>query len=773
MNELFPMSSAELGEEDIEAVLEVLHSGRLALGPKAAEFEHLMTSYIGVKHAVAVSSGTAALHVLVRALGIQPGDEVLVPSFTFAASVNVILYERAVPVFVDIDPDTYNLDVDELERKVTRRTKAIMAVDVFGHPCRWDLISDFAARHSLRVIDDSCEAIGAEFEGRKLGQFGDAAAFAFYPNKQMTTGEGGMIVTNHDEIAQVTRSMCNQGRSSHGAWLDHERLGYNYRIDEMSAALGVSQLRRLDQFLAKRERVAKMYSQRLSAYSWVQLPNVRPYVRKSWFVYVVTLVQGIDLEGIMQSMAECGVPTRRYFYPIHLQPYIRDYLHGGVNSLAVTEDIASRTLALPFHNNLSEDEIDQIVGALVRAVTMASKTPRAVARLRPLAPVPGEGPLPFFVPDVGEAEITAVSETLKSGWLTAGPRARQFENEFAERVGCKHALAVNSATSALHLALEAVGVTQGDEVLVPTMTFTATAEVVVHLKATPVLVEVHPDTLTIDPDAIESKITPRTKAIVPVHFGGHPCDMDRVLAIARKHNLKVIEDAAHALPAVHKGKMVGTIGDVTCFSFYVTKSMTTGDGGMVTTDDPALAEHMRIMSLHGVSRDAWHRQTFPNSWQYDVLFPGYKYNMTDILAAMGVEQLRRMDGFWRVRQRYAEIYDRLLSEIPGVRVPRVDKDMQHAWHLYIIQLELEQFTISRNEFMERLLLADIGTSVHYKPLHMHPYYRDAWGFQPDDFPVARDAFDRIVSLPIYSRMREDQLYQVVATIRRTLAACRR
>ena len=370
--EFVPMSAPDISEEDVQAVAEVVRSGRLALGPKTEEFERLVAEYVGVKHAVAVSSGTAALHLIVKALGIGPGDEVLVPSFTFVASVNVILYEGAKPVFVDIEPDTYNLDPGDLERKITPRTKAIMVVDVFGHPAEWDEILRIAEKYGLKVIDDSCEALGAEYKGRKLGQFGDAAAFAFYPNKQMTTGEGGMIVTDDDQIAKLCRSLRNQGRREMGAWLEHEWLGYNYRMTEMSAALGVSQLKRIETLLAKRERVARMYTERLSEMELVRTPVVRPYVRMSWFVYVVRLAEGMCRDTVMKALAEKGIPTRGYFSPIHLQPYIRKQFGTKEGMLPVTESVAKRTIALPFHNNLSEQEIEYVVKKLADILSSMS-----------------------------------------------------------------------------------------------------------------------------------------------------------------------------------------------------------------------------------------------------------------------------------------------------------------------------------------------------------------------------------------------------------------
>ena len=364
------MSSADLDERDIRAVVEVLESGRLALGPKCEAFEQALAHRAGVAHGIGVSSGTAALHVIVRSLGIGPGDEVILPSFTFAATANSLLFEGATPVFADIERDTFNLDPADVERRITERTRAIAVVDVFGHPAEWDALTAIAERHGLAVIADSCEAIGATYRGRPIGSFGDAATFAFYPNKQITTGEGGMIVTDDDAIAEAARSLRNQGRPAMGAWLTHERLGYNYRLDEMSAALGVSQVARLDEILAKRKRVADGYAERLAAIDGLRGPQVRDHVEPSWFVYVVLLEPGLDRDAVMRQLDEAGVPTRAYFDPLHLQPYLKDRIDvpGG---LPVTESVAARTIALPFHNHLIDAQLDRVAETLGVAVEAA------------------------------------------------------------------------------------------------------------------------------------------------------------------------------------------------------------------------------------------------------------------------------------------------------------------------------------------------------------------------------------------------------------------
>jgi len=370
---------------------------------------------------------------------------------------------------------------------------------------------------------------------------------------------------------------------------------------------------------------------------------------------------------------------------------------------------------------------------------------------------------------IGDEEIQAVTETLRSGWLTTGPKVRQFEAAFAEHIGARHAVAVNSATAALQLAMEAIGIGQGAEVIVPTMTFAATSEVVIHLGARPVLVDCCPNTLNIVPEQIAAKITPRTRAIIPVHYGGQPCQMDEILEIARSHDLAVIEDAAHALPARHGDRMVGTIGDATCFSFYANKTMTTGEGGMITTENGQLAERARMMALHGISKDAWKRFSAEGSWYYEIHEPGYKFNMTDIAASLGIHQLARCDELWEARRRCAELYDDGFADLPELSVPFVQLNVQHSWHLYVIQLHLDRLRIYRNHFIEELNRAGIGTSVHYMPLHMHPYYRKTLGYQPEDLPVARSLYERIVSLPIYPGLADTSVEYVIDTVRRVIA----
>ena len=381
--------------------------------------------------------------------------------------------------------------------------------------------------------------------------------------------------------------------------------------------------------------------------------------------------------------------------------------------------------------------------------------------------------LPFHKADIGDEEIAEVVNVLRSGWLTTGPKVREFEREFAAMVGAEHAVAVNSCTAGLHLALEASGLREGDEVLVPTMTFAATAEVVTYFKAKPVLIDCVKDTLNLDTDRIEEAITNKTRAIIPAHFAGHPCEMEPIQSIARTHGLRVIEDAAHALPARYQGKMVGGIADFTCFSFYATKNITTGEGGMVTTDNAEWAARVRMMSLHGLSRDAWNRYSAEGSWYYEILSPGFKYNLTDIAAALGLAQLKKCDRFWKSRERLATLYHEGFRDLPEIICPQAAPHVQHAWHLYVIQLDLDRLRIGRNEFIQRLQQAGIGCSVHFIPLHLHPYYRDKWGYRPSDLPVSNMVFQRIVSLPLYSKMTDADIDHVIVTVKDLVKDSRR
>ena len=365
--------------------------------------------------------------------------------------------------------------------------------------------------------------------------------------------------------------------------------------------------------------------------------------------------------------------------------------------------------------------------------------------------------IPFHRPYITDDEISEVLDTVRSGWLTMGPRTVRFENEFSAYTGATHSVAVSSGTAALHLALRAAGLEAGDEVIVPAMTFTATAEVVCYFGARPVLVDVESGTGNMSVEAAERAVTPKTRAIIPVHYGGQPCDMDGIMSLARSSDLRVIEDAAHSLPASFGGKNVGAIGDMTCFSFYATKPLAAGEGGMVTTENEEWAERIRVLRLHGISKDAWKRYSRGGSWFYEVVEPGYKYNMTDIQAALALAQLAKLDSMTARRKEISGRYADAISGSPGLSTTALVPGRETSYHLFPLLVDPDAHTIDRARFIEELGRLGIGTSVHFIPLHMHPFYRSEFGYSPGDFPGAEWLYERIVSLPVYPGMSDEEV----------------
>ncbi|MBA4148436.1 MAG: DegT/DnrJ/EryC1/StrS family aminotransferase [Verrucomicrobia bacterium] len=393
--------------------------------------------------------------------------------------------------------------------------------------------------------------------------------------------------------------------------------------------------------------------------------------------------------------------------------------------------------------------------------------------------------IPFHKPSIGREEVDEVVDTLTSGWLTTGPKAKKFEAEFSEYIRMKHSVAVNSCTAALHLALEAIGLRAGETVVVPTMTFAATAEVVRYFNARPLLVDCNLTDFNMDvADAgrrIEGALQKgeKIRAIIPVHYGGQICDMTAVGKLARRYDLKIVEDAAHCCPSYFQASNsapwqgLGDSSDICCFSFYANKTITTGEGGMACTNNPEYADRMRIMSLHGISRDAWKRFSADGSWYYEITAPGFKYNLTDIAAAIGLHQLRKADEFYCKRMLLADYYTELLCDVDELILPVQWNDRLHSWHLYVIRLKLDQLSIDRAGFIEELKRTGIGTSVHWMPLHMHPYYRATYGYQPGDLPKSRQLYEQIVSLPVYPEMTDADVEYVSETVRRLICKHRK
>jgi dTDP-4-amino-4,6-dideoxygalactose transaminase len=378
----------------------------------------------------------------------------------------------------------------------------------------------------------------------------------------------------------------------------------------------------------------------------------------------------------------------------------------------------------------------------------------------------------FAPPSVGEEEIDEVVETLRSPWITTGPRAKHFEEEFAQLVGAPSALALNSCTAGLHLALRGLDIGPGDEVITTPLTFTATVNVIEHVGARPVLADVMPDTLNIDPERVAAAITPRTRAIVVVHYAGHPVDLDPIEEIAREHGIVVVEDAAHALPACYKGRTIGGGTNPVAFSFYATKNLTTAEGGILT-GAPDFIEEARILSLHGMSRDAWKRYAKGGTWKYDVVVPGFKYNMPDIQAAIGIRQLEKLARFQHRRREVVDLYTQAFAELDALEVPVERADVRHAWHLYVLRIRPELLRIDRDRFINELDARNIGTSVHFIPVHLHQFYRRKYSYVPNSFPVSFSNYERMVSLPIHPGLSDEDVTDVIEAVRDVVETYRR
>jgi len=381
--------------------------------------------------------------------------------------------------------------------------------------------------------------------------------------------------------------------------------------------------------------------------------------------------------------------------------------------------------------------------------------------------------LPYHQPYIEKEEINEVVETLKSGWLTTGPRTLKFEEAFSDYIGCRHSIGLNSCTAGLHLALAVKGFVANDEVITTTMTFPATANAIIHAGLRPVFVDIEVGTLNMDVSLIEEKITPRTRAIIPVHFAGHPCDMDPIMELASKHKLAVIEDAAHALETKYKNQKIGNLGNPTAFSFYANKNITTGEGGMLVLNDDFLADQLRILRLHGISRDAWKRYGKSGFTHWELHSPGYKYNMADINAAIGIHQLKKVNRFMELRKKYAALYDLAFKQIPELETLQTKEYAEPSHHLYIISLRLEQLTVSRDQFIDAIQSTGIGVAVHYKGLHLQPYYQKECGILKDQFAIATHYSERVISLPLYPLMSIRDIERVIGVVTDLIVRYRR
>jgi dTDP-4-amino-4,6-dideoxygalactose transaminase len=768
MNRVY-LSPPDLDGDEKRLILEAFDSNWITtLGPQVDAFEKDVCEKTGIPYATALSSGSAALHLALLLIGIKPGDEVLCSTFTFAATAFAITYCGATPVFIDSEPESWNLDPSLLEEELQACVKrgkiprALIVVDLYGRLANYDPILKICAKHGVLVIEDAAEALGATYKGKSAGSFGELGVFSFNGNKIITTSGGGMLVSANKEYTERARFLATQARDA-APYYQHSHIGYNYRLSNILAAMGRGQLRNLDKKIARRKKINDIYREAFADLPGLEFAPLPTSGTPNYWLTCLTIdpskskITNLDIRSALDKEE---IDSSRLWKPMHLQPIFESCRKAGG---AFTEKLFADGLCLPSGSGMTD-------GTLQRIIDIVRKTYKYDSAYKICKPeeitIDSTRPtfLQFALPDIDQTEFVLVKETLESGWVTSGPKTEQFEKEFAQAVNVKHAVAVNSCTAAMHLALEAIGIDRDDEVITTPYTFAATAEVIRYFDAKPILVDVEPQYLNMNPELLNKAISKRTKAILPVHIAGMPADLDKIHSIAQEHRIPVIEDAAHAFPAKYKGKMIGSISNLTCFSFYATKTITTGEGGMICTNDESLADRCRVMSLHGISKDAWKRYTSEGTWYYEIVAPGFKYNMTDVAAAMGLAQMQKANKMLARRQEIARQYSQAFSSIPQLQVPCDNPDMQHAWHLYMLRLNIEQLRIDRDQFFIELKNRNIGSSVHFIPLHIHPYYSITYGYKPEDYPVAYREYNREISLPIYSKMSDKDVSYVIAAI---------
>ncbi|HEY2362560.1 MAG TPA: DegT/DnrJ/EryC1/StrS family aminotransferase [Candidatus Angelobacter sp.] len=736
-----PQRAFDSLSNEIRATIDrVLFEGRFYSGEEAEAFENAFASYLGAEHAVAVSSGTEALELALRVCGIGPGDRVATVSLTSIATVAAIQRTGARPILVDVDPQTLTLDPEALACLCDRiPIKAVIPVHLWGRPADMVRILEIAQRYGVIVIEDCAQAHGAKLNGRTCGTWGEAAAFSFSPTKNLCAlGHGGAVVTNHAGMAEQVRSLCE--RSPHSA------AGGN-RLDALQAAVLRCKLPYLDANNARRNEIACRYNETLKD-TGLNIPAVVSAAAPAYYQYVV---RTRDRDAFCRHLASAGVDTAiPYESPLFLQPAFHSRNLTLGEPMPHTEAACREIVRLPLFAELTNDEVERIAHAIASFHSSpAPKEPGAAVAIAP------PRRLPVSRPSIGEEELRGVAEVFESAWLGQGSKVQELEKELREMFGGRDVVAVGSGTAALHLALDALALQPGDEVIVPSLTFCATIQAITAAGATPIFCEIEPDTLNIDISDAASRITQRTKVIMPVHFCGNACNMDALGELAAHHKLLIVEDAAHAFGSSYQGRPIGSFGDITCFSFDPIKNITCGEGGAIVLSDDDRTEMLRRTRSLGMHRDRWQRSADERPWWYQVSMQGYRYHMSNISAVIGLAQLRRLPWFRRRKLELVRRYNEHFASLSGVRLLRWQLD-DCAPFSYILRV-----TGGRRDSLHKFLAArNIDTGVNYVPNHLQPYFA-----KPGvALPITEQIYDEILNLPLYTDMTNSDLERVAMAV---------
>jgi len=734
------------GEELRMAIDRVLASGRFLGGSEVEAFENEFAEYLRAGNAIAVGSGTDALELALRACGIRPGDRVATVSLTAVATVVAIERSGARPVLVDVDPLTLSLDPAALASLCKRmHLKAVIPVHLYGFPADMPQIAEVAARYGVIVIEDCAQAHGAKLHGRTCGTFGEIAAYSFYPTKNLGgLGDGGAVVTNDAALADRVRLLREYG------WRQRnfsEIVGVNSRLDALQAAVLRVKLRHLDGANARRVATARRYDEALRA-THLRFPAT---TTGAFPVYHQYVVRSSKRTALREHLALHGIDTAiHYEHPVHLQPAYNSRNLTAGERLPHTESACREVISLPVFAELTDHEVDRVARSLA---TFRDSRPVDVPAF--VLSTDSQPVLPVSRPSIGEDELRAVAEVFESAWLGHGSTVIEFENALREMFGQRHVVAVGSGTAALHLALDALGLKTGDEVIVPSLTFCATAQAITAVGASPVFCEIEPNTLNIDIADMASRVTSRTRAIMPVHYCGNACDMDALLQFAAVRGLVVVEDAAHAFGSSYRGRLVGSFGDMTCFSFDPIKNITCGEGGVVVLSNDVLADLIRRKRLLGVDRDRWRRSNDIRPWWYQVNVQGYRYHMSNINAAIGKVQLPQLPRFRSRKRDLVRRYNECFATLADVELLRWQLDDCCPFN-YILRVKHGK----RDELRSFLAKRGVDSSVHYIPNHLQPYFRTA----TVSLPVTERVYDEMLTLPLFTDMTDGDFDRVATAV---------
>ncbi len=808
---------AHMGGKEMEFIQEAFDTNWVVpLGPNVNGFENDLKHFTGdTNEVVALSSGTAAVHLSLLACGVKPGDEVIVQSFTFCASSHPITYLGATPVFVDSERDTWNMDPQLLEEAIKdriaqtgKKPKAIIPVALYGMPYKIDEILAIASKYDIPVIEDAAEGLGSRFDGKVLGTFGRFGVLSFNGNKMITTSGGGALICSTKEEREKIMWYATQAREAY-PYYQHEEIGYNYRLSNVCAGIGRGQMFVLKEHISHHQHVQALYEKLLadvpgvsvhtqptdSRYEsnfWLSTITIADDVRvvnqeKAYAAAITSAVGGAagvihvgggvhtdcepntNVEALRIALDAVGIESRPLWKPMHCQPV---YKNAPAYTNGVSEELFRHGLCLPAGPMVTDEDVYYIVNEIRKALFVDEVVVPVKNVSRHIL---------FSPPDISAKEVQLTTEVLRSGWITTGPRTKEFEKKLAEYCHTSKAVCLNSATACMELLLRILGVGPGDEVLLPAYTYTATASVVCHVGAKVVMIDCQPNSYEMDYDALRDAITPRTKVIIPVDIAGIVCDYSKIYDIieSKKHlfvssnplqnafgRVVVLADSAHAFGATWHGKMCGEIADFTSFSFHAVKNLTTAEGGAITwkdivgVDNDWLYTQFQLFSLHGQSKDAL-AKTRLGSWEYDVMTPAYKCNMTDVAAAQGLAQLERYQQLLDRRREIIARYDEAFAKCNLQILSHSSDEHLSSAHLYMVNL-IGKDEAYRNRVITQMAEKGIACNVHYKPLPMMTAYRNL-GFDIANYPNAYHLYENEITLPLHTCLSDEDVAYVISS----------